>query len=110
MTQRVGPGTVNFAINMAEEERKAWGKVAFDEDESTGELIKRLALRALAFELPGAAAEIADIRRRRKAAVLLAVCLLAVMETFFPGRHNDQLVRARRAVRVCRVEIEEATT
>lgn len=98
-THALGANTGNLSINLPREERQIWGHVAFDEDaRSTGDFIRRMALVGLRSVRPEAAAQISEIRSKRRAArsgVLLGL--------FLVGLASGDLGEIRRAPRGVRV-------
>lgn len=108
MTNRLGQGTVNIALNVTEAERSILGRLAFERDLSTGEFIRRVLRRGLAMANPEEAKELAKARRshaltakqRRTRAV---ICSLA----FLPMLLSQDFSAIRSARRTARVRGHE---
>lgn len=82
MTHAIPADTINVTVNLPKAEAAELGRLAFGQDRSRGGLIKKLLLQALEVEAPDAAARIREIRRQRKAALLLAVGLFSLLPAF----------------------------
>lgn len=100
MTHSLGKGTVNFPLNLTDEESAIIGRLAFKMDCSKGEYIRRMFRRGLAMSRPKDAIHLAEIRRHRKAAILL-ILFFAWLAT--PTHEPIRRVRVRTATRLVRV-------
>lgn len=109
MTHALGPGTVNINVNLLAEERRALGRLAVNSDQSLGSLIRSLIYRGLETHAPQTASELAELRRKRRAAVLLACGMLAWGAQFLdPSLEFRRPSRAPSVCRAKRLELELA--
>lgn len=106
MTHPIPPDSVNISINVSRAERNLLGKAACQHDESIGSLVRRVMLRGLRSEEPQTAEQIQNIRRARRARVLLAVGVVTVAAQFWDP---DTDLRRARNLRTRRADqVEEA--
>lgn len=97
-THPIPVGTVNLPVNIRAEERAILGRLAFAQDVSLGEFVRRCILRQVSAQDPHTAAQISEIRSKRRAArsgVLLGL--------FLVGLASGDLGEIRRAPRGVRV-------
>ena len=102
MTHSIAPDTVNVSVNLLKAERTALGQLAVLHDQSIGGLIRNLIYRGLEANAPKTAAELAELRRKRRAAVLLACGMLAWGAQFLDS--SLEFRRPGRAPSVCRAK------
>lgn len=103
MTHAIPADTCNVTVNLPKDEAAILGRLAFSQDRSRGNLIKKLLLQALEVEAPNAAARVKEIRRQRKAAVLLAVGLFSLLPAF----DDDDAARQGRAQKTRIVQVSK---
>ena len=105
MTNPIGTGTRNMALNVSADERDFWGRLAVDRGaRSIGELQRTAMLLGLRLMSPAKAAELIEIRRRYYGAVLL-VLFLGIMAASWMEHDDQSLVRRSARVRVVRTGI-----
>lgn len=66
-TNPLGKGTSNLGINLVDAEKQIWAKLAFVDDRSASEFIRRMALIGLRSQNNDAANQIEAIRRMHAA-------------------------------------------
>lgn len=97
MTKPIPCGTANVTFNVLEDERALWDRIA-PRFSSRGEMFRALLLKAAAIEFPAVAAEIQAVRlrygRHAAAAVMLAVGILSVGQSWFDG-HDLRRAKGR---------------
>lgn len=103
MPGALSKGMCNFPINMTEDERAVWGRLAFEKDVPLGQLLRQMALDGLKSAAPDKAELIQEIRHSRrmmKSVFMLAIGLFSIGVSLI---ENDDLRRAPRSnVRVVR--------
>lgn len=92
-THAIGRGTVNFNINMPEEERNLYGKIAFDEDRPTGSLLRILLREGLRARYPDRAAVLDKIRRTAHRVIESATILFLGCSILWQTIHFAQDMR-----------------
>jgi hypothetical protein len=64
MTNPLGKGTGNVGVNLVDSEKDIWARLAFVDDRSLGEFLRRMALIGLRSHNNDAANQIETIRRQ----------------------------------------------
>ena len=102
MTNAIGKHTCNLPVNMDTDERAAWGRVAFEENKSVGQLFREMALEWARQNRPDIAKRVAMIRSHRSeiirtgaATFLLAIGLLSAWQSMQPNTDEQQYARAK---------------
>lgn len=99
MTNAIGTGTVNIAINVPRGERDLLGRAALLSGcRSVGDYIRRAVLKGIELDCPATAQQLRQIRRQYYGAALLGVFLAGLIASIVLGEQQD-LRRARRGTR-----------
>lgn len=69
-THHIGEGTVNVSLNLLDEERQVFGRLAVVEDRSLGDLVRRLAVEGLRASHPEQHAKLIEARRSHRQELL----------------------------------------
>lgn len=73
MTNPVGKGTRNVAVNLLDEEHRILGRLAMKDDRSLGDFIRRQLMMGLRMSNPDAALEMEMARKKRAEQMFLKI-------------------------------------